>query len=156
MEAIFLRNFGWLSTDYTALYLRRQHCDVLCYWRRRSDWYKSSVQLLFTLLRIYTAYNQYTLIFPFCSKRLVFTWRLTTANCLGCRAEQSRAVTYCRQPASTVTRGIEPRWDPWPYICSVSRLLFFFSSFVVPPLIKRERLGFFYNWCYTLFHPRSH
>jgi hypothetical protein len=32
------------------------------------------------------------------------------------RAEQSRAVAYCRQPASTVTLGIEPRWDPWPSI----------------------------------------
>jgi hypothetical protein len=46
-------------------------------------------------------------------------------------AEQSRAehraVAYCRQPASTVTPGIEPRWDPWPYICSMSRLLYFFS-----------------------------
>jgi hypothetical protein len=54
------------------------------------------------------------------------------------RAMQSRAVAYCRQPASTVTLGIELRWDPWP----VSRHLFF-SSFVVPPLIKREGLGFF-------------
>jgi hypothetical protein len=36
------------------------------------------------------------------------------------RAEQSRAVAYCRQPATTVTLGIEPRWDPWPYICSMS------------------------------------
>jgi hypothetical protein len=35
------------------------------------------------------------------------------------RAEQSRAVAYCRQPASTVTLGIEPRWNLWPYICSV-------------------------------------
>jgi hypothetical protein len=45
------------------------------------------------------------------------------------RAEQSRAVAYCRQPASTVTPGIEPRWDPWPYICSMSRLLFFSPFF---------------------------
>jgi hypothetical protein len=44
------------------------------------------------------------------------------------RAEQSRAVAYCRQPASTVTLGIELRWDPWPYICSVSRLWFFLLS----------------------------
>jgi hypothetical protein len=57
----------------------------------------------------------------------------TRVNCQW--AEQSRAVAYCRQPASTGTLGIEPRWDPWPYICSVSRHLFF-SSFVVPPLIK--------------------
>jgi hypothetical protein len=41
-------------------------------------------------------------------------------------SEQRRVVAYCRQPASTVTLGIEPRWDPWPYISSVSRLLFFF------------------------------
>jgi hypothetical protein len=34
---------------------------------------------------------------------------------------QSRAVAYCRHPASTVTPVIEPRWDPWPYICSMSR-----------------------------------
>jgi hypothetical protein len=57
-------------------------------------------------------------------------------------AEHSRAVACCRQPASMVTLGIEPRWDPWPYICSASRLLFF-SSFVVPPLTKREGLDFF-------------
>jgi hypothetical protein len=44
------------------------------------------------------------------------------------RAEQSKAVAYCRQPASTVTLGIEPRWDPWPYICSVSRHFFFLLS----------------------------
>jgi hypothetical protein len=56
-------------------------------------------------------------------------------------AEQSSAVAYCRQPASTVTPGIEPCWDPWPYIYSTSRLLFF--SFVVPPLIKREGLDVF-------------
>jgi hypothetical protein len=49
----------------------------------------------------------------------------------GLRAEQSRAVAYCRQPASTVTLGIEPRGDPWPYICSVSRLLFFLLSLLL-------------------------
>jgi hypothetical protein len=54
-----------------------------------------------------------------------FPFRRLLRLCLGCRAEQSRAVAYCRQPASTVTLGIEPRWVPWPYICSVSRLLFF-------------------------------
>jgi hypothetical protein len=62
------------------------------------------------------------------------------------RAEQSRAVTYCWQPASTVTPGIEPRWDPWPYICSVSRLLFFFS-FCCSSFDKKGRVGLFYNWC---------
>jgi hypothetical protein len=76
-------------------------------------------------------------------------WHLPAQSFLGpsplgiaTRAEQSRAVAYCRQPASTVTLGIQPRRDPWPYICSVSRLLFF-SSFIVPPLIKREGLDFF-------------
>jgi hypothetical protein len=43
-------------------------------------------------------------------------------------AEQKRVVAYCRQPASTLTPGIESRRDPWPYICSVSRLLFFLLS----------------------------
>jgi hypothetical protein len=72
-------------------------------------------------------------------------------------AEQSRAVAYCRQPASTVTLGIEPHWDPWPYICSVSRNLFFFVV-VVPPLIKKEGLGFFLNWCSltTLYSTQGH
>jgi hypothetical protein len=58
--------------------------------------------------------------------------------------EQSRALAYCRQRASTVTLGIEPRWDPWPYICSVSRPFFFFrcSSFD-----KKGAVGLFYNWC---------
>jgi hypothetical protein len=70
---------------------------------------------------------------------------------------QSRAVAYCRRPASTVTPGIEPRWDPWPYICSMSRLCSP-PSFVVPPLIKREGLDFFYNWCSltTPFSTRGH
>jgi hypothetical protein len=65
----------------------------------------------------------------------------------------SRAVAYYRQPASTVTPGIEPRRDPWPYICSTSKLCFF-PSFVVPPVIKREGLDFFYNW-YSLTTPYS-
>jgi hypothetical protein len=71
--------------------------------------------------------------------------------------EQSRAVAYCWQPASTVTPGIEPRWDPRPYIYSMSRLLFF-PSFVVPPSIKREGLDFFYNWCSltTPYSTRGH
>jgi hypothetical protein len=56
--------------------------------------------------------------------------------------EYSRAVAYCRQPASTVTLGIQPRWDPWPYICSVSRLFFFFF-FRCSSFDKREGLGFF-------------
>jgi hypothetical protein len=60
----------------------------------------------------------------------------------------SRAVAYCRQPASTVTPGIEPCWDPWPYICSMSRLLFFFSFFRCSSFDKKGGVVlFFYNWC---------
>jgi hypothetical protein len=68
------------------------------------------------------------------------------------RAEQSRAVPYCWQPASTVTLGIEPRWDPWPYICSVSRLLFFFFFFRCSSFDEREGLGFFCNWCSLTYY----
>jgi hypothetical protein len=71
-----------------------------------------------------------------------------------CRAEQSRAVAYCRQPASMITPGIEPRWDPWPYICSVSRLLFF-SSFIGSPLIKREGLNTFLRVSCVLSRPSA-
>jgi hypothetical protein len=71
------------------------------------------------------------------------------------KTEQSRAVAYCRQPASTVTAGIEPRWDPWPYICSMSRLLFFFPSFVVPPLIKKRGWTFFIIGVTLLHVPSS-
>jgi hypothetical protein len=45
---------------------------------------------------------------------------------------ETEAEAYYRQPAGTLTPGIGPRWDPWPYICSVSRRLFFFH-FVDPP-----------------------
>jgi hypothetical protein len=38
-----------------------------------------------------------------------------------------QAEAYCRQPAGTLKPGIGPRWDPWPYICSMSRPLFCFS-----------------------------
>jgi hypothetical protein len=78
----------------------------------------------------------------------LFDWTLLTSyhttliHSSWSRAELSRAVAYCRQPASMVTPSIEPHWDPWPYNCSMSRLLFFFSSFIVPPLIKREGLDF--------------
>jgi hypothetical protein len=94
-------------------------------------------------------------------KRLAeLRWRYSTPLPHSCLilAEQSRAVAYCRQPSSTVTLGIGPPWDPWPYICSVSRLLFFFSSFVVPPLIKGRGWAFFYNWCSltTPYSTRGH
>jgi hypothetical protein len=68
------------------------------------------------------------------------------------RVEQGRTVTYCRNPSSTVTPGIEPRWDPWPCIFQCQDL-WFFSYFVVPPLIKRKGLDF-YNW-YSLTTPYS-
>jgi hypothetical protein len=44
------------------------------------------------------------------------------------------AEAYCWQPAGTLNPGTGPRWDPWPYICSMSRPLFcFVFSFVEPP-----------------------
>jgi hypothetical protein len=81
----------------------------------------------------------------------------STLSCQ-CRAEQSRAVAYCLQPASTVTLGIEPRWDPWSYICSVSRFLFLFFFFHCSSFDKREGLDFFYNWCSlaTPYSTRGH
>jgi hypothetical protein len=57
-------------------------------------------------------------VFDPASTPAAFTSKL---NC----SEQSRALAYCRQPATTVTLDIEPPWDPWSYICSVSRLFFF-------------------------------
>jgi hypothetical protein len=42
----------------------------------------------------------------------VFDPASTRVRKRGHGAEQSRAVAYCWQPASTVTLGIEPRWDP--------------------------------------------
>jgi hypothetical protein len=47
---------------------------------------------------------------------------------------EAEAEDYCRQPAGTLTPGIWPRWDPWPYICSMSRPMFcFVFPFVDPP-----------------------
>jgi hypothetical protein len=44
------------------------------------------------------------------------------------------AEAYCRQPAGTLNPGTGPRWDPWPYICSMSKpLLCFVFPFVDPP-----------------------
>jgi hypothetical protein len=31
----------------------------------------------------------------------------------------AEAEAYCRQSPGTLTPGIGPRWDPWPYICSI-------------------------------------
>jgi hypothetical protein len=73
-------------------------------------------------------------------------------------SQQSRAVAYCRQPARMVTLGIEPRWDPWPYICSVSRLLSFFFFFRCSSFDKKGGVGLFYNWCSltTPYSTRGH
>jgi hypothetical protein len=74
-------------------------------------------------------------------------WRYSTPPPHGCNlAERSRAVAYCRQPASTVTPDIEPLWDPWPYICSVSRLWVFFLLLLFL-FDKKGGVGLFYNWC---------
>jgi hypothetical protein len=39
--------------------------------------------------------------------------------------EETEAEAYYRQPSGTLCPGIVSRWDPWPYICSMSRPLFF-------------------------------
>jgi hypothetical protein len=47
---------------------------------------------------------------------------------------EAEAEAYCRQQAGTLNPGTGPRWDPWPYICSMSRpLLCFVFPFVDPP-----------------------
>jgi hypothetical protein len=53
-------------------------------------------------------------------------------------AEQSRAVAWCWQAASTVARGSGPCGDPWPYIYSPLRPLHFI--FIEPPLRWEEGL----------------
>jgi hypothetical protein len=62
--------------------------------------------------RIYLTFTQlvttfYKSLFSTQLSRLVTTL-LFQLNCQS-KAEQSRAVAYCRQAASTVTLGIEPR-----------------------------------------------
>jgi hypothetical protein len=68
------------------------------------------------------------------------------------RAEQSSSLL----PA-TSQHGHSRHRAPLGPICSVSRHLFFFP-FIDPPLIKREGLGFFYNWCSltTPYSTRGH
>jgi hypothetical protein len=65
------------------------------------------------------------------------------------RHPEAEAEAYCRQPAGTLTPGIGPRWDPWPYICSMSRPLFFvFFPLVYPPYWQRRGWCFLYiDWC---------
>jgi hypothetical protein len=52
---------------------------------------------------------------------------------------QSRPEAYCRQSAGTITPGIGPRWDPWPYFSFGFSPLFFFLSSLV--LLKDKRSG---------------
>jgi hypothetical protein len=68
----------------------------------------------------------------------------------------SRAVAYCRQPASTVTPGIEPPLGPMAiYLFNVKT---FVLSFRCSSFDKREGLDFFYNWCSltTPYSTRGH
>jgi hypothetical protein len=44
---------------------------------------------------------------------------------------ETEAEAYCWQPAGTLTPGIGPCWNPWSYICSLSRPLSLFP-FVDP------------------------
>jgi hypothetical protein len=57
-----------------------------------------------------------------------------------------------------LTPGIGPRWDPWPYICSMSRSFFFFLPLIL--LIDKGGIGLFiYRLVftyYTLLHLRLH
>jgi hypothetical protein len=51
---------------------------------------------------------------------------------------EAEAEAYCRQPAGTLKPGIGPRWDPWPYICSMLRPMFcFVFPFVDSPYWQR-------------------
>jgi hypothetical protein len=59
------------------------------------------------------------------------------------RETAAAAEAYCRQPAGTLNPGTGPRWDPWPYICSMSRPLFFFSLSLIL-LIDKGGVGLLY------------
>jgi hypothetical protein len=162
----------FLCLHRNSLKWRKQYCDVLGYLTTSEHqmWRVMPLKMPFVLVirfikisYVVTTINYNYLLRCYTFTQLnnltrqysildIFTYshfEILLANCMpphslrnwNVKAEQSRAVAYCRQPASKVTPGIEPRWDPWPYICSVSRLLFF-SSFVVPSLIKREGFGF--------------
>jgi hypothetical protein len=66
---------------------------------------------------------------------------------------EAEAEAYCREPAGTLKPGIGSRWDPWPYICSMSRPLFcFVFPFVDPPCWQRRGWSFIYiyNGVYLL------
>jgi hypothetical protein len=76
---------------------------------------------------------------PLLQVKVKVTLRLTVSQSV-LQSKQGRAVAYYRQPASTVTPGIKPRWDPWP-----RRL--FFSFFCCSSFDKKGGVALFYNWC---------
>jgi hypothetical protein len=64
------------------------------------------------------------------SSASVDSWLTLHIGTLNCTVEaeaeaEAEVEAYCRQPAGTLTPGIGRRSDPWPYICSMSRPLFF-------------------------------
>jgi hypothetical protein len=63
------------------------------------------------------------------------------------------AEACCSQRASTVTCGIRPHWDPWPYICSLHRPLHFIFFSVRRHFWKEEWLvlSIISRWIYTLY-----
>jgi hypothetical protein len=110
--------------------------NLLRYWWHRSICYTRlfltplvvvTVSLLQWVLTLMSCLRAVPWSLVFCLECWQLTDWLTVIDSWQNRTEQSRAVAYCRQPASTVIPGIKPLWDPWPYICSMSRLLF--SSF---------------------------
>jgi hypothetical protein len=126
-------DFLKLSTDFSVMLDRTLLYNV----RVLETPFRLVILFLFTILH----FHNYKHLYQFCAFTLLQflhanisflnTSHIHTsksARSLLRRAEQSRAVACCQQPASTVTLGIEPRWDPWPYICSVSRLQFFLLS----------------------------
>jgi hypothetical protein len=56
----------------------------------------------------------------------------------------TEAEAYCRQPVNTVTLGIGPRWDPWQYICSISRPLCSFFLLRCSSLLIQGGVGVFF------------
>jgi hypothetical protein len=73
-------------------------------------------------------------------------------NSTGSSETKAVAEAYCRQPAGTLTPGIRPRWDPWPYIFQMSRTFVSFS-FRWSSLLIKEGLVFFVQIGVRLLHP---
>jgi hypothetical protein len=103
-------------------------------------------------LHCYTAYNQYTLIFPFCSERLVFTWRLPTAK-LTVRVRVTLRLTV----SQSVSLGVEPHlWlmtRYFHYRLTVTRYFHYRLTvrpcFCGAPSLTRGRVCLF-MWCWSL------